>query len=76
NYIKTEIVKRVLDEFNLELPERILINATGKFVIGGGFSDRGLRGRKIIVDTYGGSAGDGGGALSGKDATKVDRWGG
>ncbi|MFA7705246.1 methionine adenosyltransferase [Mycoplasmopsis synoviae] len=75
NYIKTQILKPVLDEFNLELPERILINPTGKFVIGGPFSDTGLTGRKIIVDTYGGSARHGGGAFSGKDATKLDRSG-
>ncbi|MFL1037738.1 methionine adenosyltransferase domain-containing protein, partial [Mycoplasmopsis synoviae] len=75
NYIKTQILKPVLHEFNLELPERILINPTGKFVIGGPFSDTGLTGRKIIVDTYGGSARHGGGALSGKDATKLDRSG-
>jgi S-adenosylmethionine synthetase len=51
----------------------ILINPTGRFVTGGPQGDTGLTGRKIIVDTYGGSAPHGGGAFSGKDATKVDR---
>ena len=53
--------------------ERILVNPTGKFVIGGPDGDAGLTGRKIIVDTYGGAAPHGGGAFSGKDPTKVDR---
>jgi len=52
---------------------RILVNPTGKFVIGGPEGDTGLTGRKIIVDTYGGMARHGGGAFSGKDSTKVDR---
>ena len=52
---------------------RILINPTGKFVIGGPEGDSGLTGRKIVVDTYGGRCPHGGGAFSGKDATKVDR---
>ncbi len=54
---------------------RIIVNPTGKFVIGGPVGDAGLTGRKIIVDTYGGMARHGGGAFSGKDATKVDRSG-
>src|SRR5690606_3178657 len=53
--------------------ERIFINPTGKFVIGGPMGDCGLTGRKIIVDTYGGMARHGGGAFSGKDPSKVDR---
>src|SRR3712207_9348764 len=53
----------------------ILVNPTGRFVTGGPQGDTGLTGRKIIVDTYGGSAPHGGGAFSGKDATKVDRSG-
>ena len=57
---------------NLVYP-RILVNPTGKFVIGGPEGDTGLTGRKIIVDTYGGMARHGGGAFSGKDPTKVDR---
>ena len=52
---------------------RILINPTGRFVIGGPHGDAGLTGRKIIVDTYGGMARHGGGAFSGKDPSKVDR---
>ena len=53
--------------------DKILINPTGRFVIGGPDGDAGLTGRKIIVDTYGGAAPHGGGAFSGKDYTKVDR---
>jgi S-adenosylmethionine synthetase len=52
---------------------RILINPTGRFVVGGPHGDAGVTGRKIIVDTYGGAAPHGGGAFSGKDPTKVDR---
>lgn len=52
---------------------RLLVNPTGKFVVGGPHGDTGLTGRKIIVDTYGGRAAHGGGAFSGKDASKVDR---
>ena len=52
---------------------KVLINPTGRFVVGGPQGDTGLTGRKIIVDTYGGYAKHGGGAFSGKDATKVDR---
>lgn len=66
--IKTTIPAKYLDENT-----KYLINPTGKFVIGGPNGDAGLTGRKIIVDTYGGSAHHGGGAFSGKDATKVDR---
>ncbi|MBR1850981.1 MAG: methionine adenosyltransferase [Bacteroidales bacterium] len=54
-------------------PMRLLVNPTGKFVIGGPHGDTGLTGRKIIVDTYGGRGAHGGGAFSGKDASKVDR---
>lgn len=54
---------------------RLLVNPTGKFVIGGPHGDTGLTGRKIIVDTYGGRASHGGGAFSGKDSSKVDRSG-
>ena len=52
---------------------RLLVNPTGKFVIGGPHGDTGLTGRKIIVDTYGGKGAHGGGAFSGKDSSKVDR---
>ncbi|ANZ58072.1 methionine adenosyltransferase [Fructilactobacillus lindneri] len=66
--IKTTIPDKYLDD-----KTKYLINPTGKFVIGGPNGDAGLTGRKIIVDTYGGAAHHGGGAFSGKDATKVDR---
>jgi S-adenosylmethionine synthetase len=68
--IREKIIRPVLGE---EMPETIFINPTGSFVTGGFTSDAGLTGRKIMVDTYGGLAPHGGGAFSGKDATKVDR---
>jgi S-adenosylmethionine synthetase len=73
-----EIAKHVIDPViaTFELPStdvRILVNPTGRFVIGGPMGDAGLTGRKIIVDTYGGMARHGGGAFSGKDPSKVDR---
>ena len=75
-----EIRKKVIQIIEESVPieilpksENILINPTGRFVIGGPDGDTGLTGRKIIVDTYGGSAPHGGGAFSGKDYTKVDR---
>ncbi|KUH47433.1 methionine adenosyltransferase [Mycoplasmopsis meleagridis] len=74
-FVKEEIIKNVLDKYNLKMPKKIYINTTGKFVIGGPQGDTGLTGRKIIVDTYGGAAKHGGGAFSGKDGTKVDRSG-
>ena len=55
------------------MKDEILVNPTGRFVVGGPDGDAGLTGRKIIVDTYGGAAPHGGGAFSGKDYTKVDR---
>ncbi|PHR63688.1 methionine adenosyltransferase [Pseudidiomarina marina] len=68
------IIKPVLpEEWFPKSQERIFINPTGKFVIGGPMGDCGLTGRKIIVDTYGGMARHGGGAFSGKDPSKVDR---
>lgn len=72
-FIKQEVIKPVLERYNLNWPKKLLINPTGNFVIGGPIGDTGLTGRKIIVDTYGGWARHGGGAFSGKDATKVDR---
>ena len=66
--VKPTIPAKLLDENT-----RILVNPTGRFVVGGPQGDSGLTGRKIIVDTYGGSAPHGGGAFSGKDPTKVDR---
>jgi len=68
-----EIVKPVLPKDLVKGEIRYLINPTGRFVIGGPQGDCGLTGRKIIVDTYGGSAPHGGGAFSGKDPSKVDR---
>jgi S-adenosylmethionine synthetase len=77
--IKADIIKHVIKNI---VPERYLdkntkfyVNPTGRFVIGGPQGDTGLTGRKIIIDTYGGSARHGGGAFSGKDPTKVDRSG-
>ena len=79
NDVKQVLLPRVI----AQLPERVrtlfddqlilLVNPTGKFVIGGPHGDTGLTGRKIIVDTYGGKGGHGGGAFSGKDPSKVDR---
>ena len=66
--IKTSVPAELMDE-----QTKIYVNPTGRFVIGGPQGDSGLTGRKIIVDTYGGSAPHGGGAFSGKDPTKVDR---
>ena len=73
-----EIISSVIDPIlaKIDLPRndlKILINPTGRFVIGGPMGDAGLTGRKIIVDTYGGMARHGGGAFSGKDPSKVDR---
>jgi S-adenosylmethionine synthetase len=62
-----------LNSYGIEYDENFIINGTGRFVIGGPLADTGLTGRKIIVDTYGGYARHGGGAFSGKDASKVDR---
>ena len=69
-YIKKSIPSNYVDSLD---PKEIYINPTGQFIIGGPDGDTGLTGRKIIVDTYGGSAPHGGGAFSGKDPTKVDR---
>lgn len=75
--ITQEVIAPVLAEYNQKIDRdtKIYINTTGKFVIGGPQGDTGLTGRKIIVDTYGGMARHGGGALSGKDPSKVDRSG-
>ncbi|MCA2208520.1 methionine adenosyltransferase [Nocardia rosealba] len=75
--IREKVVEAVIGD--LEIPSldtsdiRLLVNPTGKFVLGGPMGDAGLTGRKIIVDTYGGMARHGGGAFSGKDPSKVDR---
>ncbi|MCP4924126.1 MAG: methionine adenosyltransferase [bacterium] len=66
-------MKNILPEGWLTPQTRVLINPTGRFVVGGPVGDSGLTGRKIIVDTYGGAVAHGGGAFSGKDPTKVDR---
>jgi S-adenosylmethionine synthetase len=80
--IKPDVIEHVLhpilprelyDERRFEERDFVLVNPTGKFVLGGPMGDTGLTGRKIIIDTYGGAARHGGGAFSGKDPTKVDR---
>ncbi|MBN9621121.1 MAG: methionine adenosyltransferase, partial [Actinobacteria bacterium] len=72
--IEEHVVRPVLAELDLDTEGyRLLVNPTGRFVIGGPMGDAGLTGRKIIVDTYGGMARHGGGAFSGKDPSKVDR---
>ena len=71
--LRSEVIAPVLDRYGFAVPERVLVNPTGKFVIGGPMGDAGLTGRKLIVDTYGGMARHGGGAFSGKDPSKVDR---
>jgi S-adenosylmethionine synthetase len=80
--IKPDMIEHVLhpilphdlyDEKRLEERDFVLVNPTGRFAVGGPMGDTGVTGRKIIVDTYGGSARHGGGAFSGKDPTKVDR---
>jgi S-adenosylmethionine synthetase len=67
------VVNKVIPEGLMDAKTKILINPTGRFVVGGPHGDAGVTGRKIIVDTYGGAAPHGGGAFSGKDPTKVDR---
>ncbi|MCJ0976213.1 methionine adenosyltransferase [Rhodococcus sp. ARC_M12] len=75
--IREKVLSSVLAELNVPTLDtsdvRLLVNPTGKFVLGGPMGDAGLTGRKIIVDTYGGMARHGGGAFSGKDPSKVDR---
>ena len=68
-----EVIARALPADMLDKNTRILVNPTGRFLIGGPAGDSGLTGRKLIVDTYGGYAHHGGGAFSGKDSSKVDR---
>lgn len=72
-FVQKNIMEKVAASFGLNLDFKVYINPTGRFVIGGPTGDTGVTGRKIIVDTYGGSAEHGGGAFSGKDPTKVDR---
>lgn len=72
--VKKYVIEPILKDLELDSKNlRVLINPTGRFVIGGPMGDAGLTGRKIIVDTYGGMARHGGGAFSGKDPSKVDR---
>lgn len=71
--ITEHVIRPILQETLLEGTPKILVNPTGRFVLGGPQADTGLTGRKIIVDTYGGVVPHGGGAFSGKDPTKVDR---
>ncbi len=68
-----EVIKKTIPKNLLTKNTKYFINPTGRFVVGGPVADAGLTGRKLMVDTYGGYARHGGGALSGKDATKVDR---
>lgn len=67
------VIEAIIPAHLMDAETKIFVNPTGRFVIGGPQGDSGLTGRKIIVDTYGGMARHGGGAFSGKDATKVDR---
>ncbi|MDO5137032.1 MAG: methionine adenosyltransferase [Oscillospiraceae bacterium] len=67
------VMKATAKKYGLNEDFKVLVNPTGRFVIGGSFGDAGVTGRKIICDTYGGGGRHGGGAFSGKDATKVDR---
>ena len=73
--IRKHVIEAAIPAELIDGNTRILVNGTGRFVIGGPMGDAGLTGRKIIVDTYGGMARHGGGAFSGKDPTKVDRSG-
>ena len=73
NAVMNEVIQHAIPEAMMDEKTRFHINPTGRFVIGGPMGDAGLTGRKIIVDTYGGYSRHGGGALSGKDPTKVDR---
>lgn len=73
DYIENTIMRDVVKKYDMNTDYKVYINPTGRFVIGGPHGDTGLTGRKIIVDTYGGTARHGGGAFSGKDPSKVDR---
>lgn len=71
--VEAQIIRKVIPANLLDDQTKIYVNPTGRFVLGGPAADSGLTGRKVIVDTYGSYARHGGGAFSGKDATKVDR---
>ena len=77
SFVRSEVIEKIikptLDSFGYNYDKNFIVNGTGRFVYGGPMADTGLTGRKIIVDTYGGYAPHGGGAFSGKDASKVDR---
>ena len=73
NFVTKEVIRKELPKKLLSRNTQILVNPTGRFVVGGPQGDAGLTGRKIIVDTYGGMGRHGGGAFSGKDPSKVDR---
>ncbi|MCQ2753397.1 MAG: methionine adenosyltransferase [Bacilli bacterium] len=73
DYVIHNVIIPVIKEYKLNTNFKTLINPSGSFVIGGPLGDTGLTGRKLVCDTYGGSAHQGGGALSGKDPTKIDR---
>ena len=73
DFITKRVIQKIIPKRMLARDTQILINPTGRFVIGGPQGDSGLTGRKIIVDTYGGMGRHGGGAFSGKDPSKVDR---
>jgi len=75
NDVIRKVIKPVINSDLIDDKTKILVNPTGRFVVGGPQADAGLTGRKIIVDTYGGMGRHGGGCLSGKDPTKVDRSG-
>ncbi|MBH32906.1 MAG: methionine adenosyltransferase [Euryarchaeota archaeon] len=76
-FIESEIIEKIIrptmPELMLDDQTKIVVNGTGRFILGGPYADAGLTGRKIIVDTYGGIGSHGGGAFSGKDPSKVDR---
>ena len=71
--LEEKAIKPVLGKYFVPAKTKVIVNGTGKFVLGGPAADTGVTGRKIIVDTYGGMAPHGGGCMSGKDPTKVDR---
>ncbi len=73
DYVMESILRKVIPSQWMDNKTKILVNPTGRFVIGGPMGDAGVTGRKIIVDTYGGHGAHGGGAFSGKDPSKVDR---